>query len=170
MNSISLCKYACGDRQIRKRFGGIFPSDSLPRHKQRFTSFIMNLDPKHLPGIHWVAVYFKGDTALFFNSYGKPPSRRDILHFLKRNCKQIKWNTLQFQNFYTTSCGQFCLFFLFRTCRNLDITDLSASNRNKNKLLITCFMKRTLMSLECCHVTPMASQSCLPIINMLQSD
>ena len=77
MDTLSLCRLACSDKKIKKTFGGVYASDSLPVHKKRFSSFIANLDRSTLPGSHWVAIYFenKYNSAYYFDSYGKAPSK-----------------------------------------------------------------------------------------------
>lgn len=85
MYASHLCKLACGDRIIKKNFGGVFPCDGLAARRAGCLYFIANLDPKHLPGSHWVAIAFRKDIAMYFDSYGRPPMQKNILTFLRRN-------------------------------------------------------------------------------------
>ena len=111
MYASHLCRLACGDRLIKKKFGGVFPSDGLPAQKNNFKYFIANLDPKHLPGSHWISIAFKNNTAFYFDSFGHVPKQKDILKFMNRNSKSIKYSKHCFQSSKTETCGLFSLFF-----------------------------------------------------------
>lgn len=166
MDSISLCRFACGDKFIRKGFGGVFSCDTLPKLRNKFNSFIINLDRHTLPGSHWVAVHFKNEKASYFDSYGRPPSKI-ILKFLKANSKKIEINKFCFQDFATLTCGYFCLYFLFNMCRNLTLNKLNKNNQTKNEALIARFAKTQLKLGNCCHSFHDKIQSCSALLNML---
>lgn len=165
MYASHLCRFACGDVQIKKKFGGVFPRDALPTHKDKFCFFIVNLDPKHLPGSHWVAVAFKKDTSFYFDSYGRPPIHRDILNFLVKNSRIIKYNKKCFQNFKTSTCGLFSLYFLYRFARNLPMDRLDMKNTTRNELFIRRFLKEKLSLAKCCHSVHFSKQTCKAFIN-----
>lgn len=171
MYASHLCKLACGDHFIKKKFAGVFPCDGLTMQKRNpyFLYYIVNLDPKHLPGTHWVAIAFKKDVALYFDSFGRPPMQRNILNFLKRNSRIIKYNASVFQNYKSTTCGLFSLYFLYKTSRNLPITQLDAKNTVKNEVLIGQFFKQKLTFAKCCHDTHVSEQTCRAFINMKQT-
>ncbi len=81
-------------------FYGVFPSDYFKLSKGRKeikpiqklvakgtkVGIVFNLDPSHLPGSHWVAVYLgknlHGTTVEYFDSYGDKPTK-DIREFLE---------------------------------------------------------------------------------------
>ncbi|GFS50624.1 uncharacterized protein F54H12.2 [Nephila pilipes] len=46
MDSITLCRLACSDVILRSKFGGVYSSDDLPKEHDRYSCFIVNLDPK----------------------------------------------------------------------------------------------------------------------------
>ncbi|GFT61838.1 uncharacterized protein TNCV_4914451 [Trichonephila clavipes] len=50
MDSITLCRLACSDMNIRSEFGGVFACDELPKKRDNYSCFIVNLDPKTKPG------------------------------------------------------------------------------------------------------------------------
>lgn len=159
MDTINVCRIACGDKYIRKNFGGVFASDKLPSLKNNYVSFIVNLDPISLPGSHWVAVYFKGESAFFFDSYGKPPTGR-ILKFLIENSTHIFYNEIQYQDVNTVSCGYFCLYFLYKKSRNLNLSDLKENNQSYNERFIRHFAKTKLKANNCCQHAFDSSQTC----------
>ena len=116
MNTLSLYRLACSDKKIKKSFGDVYASDSLPKHKYRFSSFIVNLDESTLPGTHWIPVYFenKYNRAFYFDSYGKAPSKSKFLTFLKPNASSIYHSNLSFQDFFLHQHvdSSVCTFFL----------------------------------------------------------
>lgn len=93
-------------------FLGVFPSDTIPPLKLRVKPqcLIINLDPAHKPGSHWVAacLYLEKSrkTLEFFDSYGlKPPSTSigdwKVIH-----------NPWMFQAPRTKVCGHYCIYFV----------------------------------------------------------
>lgn len=160
-----LCSLACGDSFIKKKFAGVFPRDGLPAQKGRFRFYIVNLDAKHQPGSHWVAIVFKKDTALYFDSYGHAPMQEDIINFMNRNSQTIKYNSIRLQNFKTSTCGIFSLYFLYRLSRNLSINQLDMKNTIKNESFIKLFLKKKLTLAKCCHKVHFSKQTCRALIN-----
>lgn len=169
MYASHLCRFACGDSHIKKNFGGVFSRDTLPVRKGRFCFFIVNFDRKHLPGSHWVAIAFKGNTATYFDSYGRPPIHEDILNFLEKNSRIIKYNTGCFQNFKTSTCGLFCLYFLYQFSRDLPMDRLDVKDTGKNELFIRRFLKEKLKLAKCCHGVHILKQTCKALINSRKS-
>lgn len=170
MNTLTLCRLACSDPRIKKGFGGVRASDDLPSKKGIFKSFIINLDPKHLPGSHWVAIYFRNDVAFYFDSFGQRPQNRDIITFLRENAKNIRCNAHGFQNFNTFTCGHFCLYFLHQSHRNLKLRDLDPTNRKKNEHFIKYFVNARFKLEDCCaSLHGGGRQTCRALINVTQS-
>ena len=59
------------------KFGGVRASDCLPWQEEDATKyFVINTDPSHMPGQHWVALYL-GQTPEFFDSLGMSPTCYD---------------------------------------------------------------------------------------------
>lgn len=169
MDTITLCRLACSDMLLKKEFCGVFSSDSLPEKKRYFNAFIVNLDPKILPGSHWISIYFSENIAYYFDSYGLPPRNKHILRFMKKNSKAIRYNNLCFQDDFTTTCGFFSLYFLHQSVRNLQnksLRKLHPRNRKYNEQFIKKFVKTNFYLSNCCHVFPGKKQSCVALINM----
>jgi hypothetical protein len=95
-------------------FVGVFSRDTIPRgiDKRLSIKMIVNLDPKNLPGSHWVAISRRGGKAYYFDTFGRPPPK-EISDWLSNN--SLSWtyfkNIIQAPN-DTTSCGYICLSFL----------------------------------------------------------
>lgn len=150
MDTLTLCRLACSDMQIKKGFGGVYASDCLPRDKGLFKSFIVNLDPKNEPGSHWVAIFFHNGVAYYFDSYGHFPDNRNIVRFLTQNSNDVRCSFYTYQNFDTFTCGHFCLYFLNRRSRHLELSGLDRNNRQKNETFITLFVSKTFTLSDCC--------------------
>ena len=170
MNTLTLCRRACGDPEIRRKFGGVFPSDVLPRRKCHFSLYVVNLDPQTKPGSHWIGIHFSNRIAYYFDSYGNVPTNANILSFLKRNSDRIMYNPACFQSKVTDTCGHYCLYFLHRRARHLKLTDLIESEKKKNERFITRFVTNRLKPSKCCHKRHAKRQSCKAWINMRSSN
>lgn len=166
MDTITLCKLACSDKCLKKQFAGVYSSDTLPNKRNSFTSFIVNLDPKLLPGSHWVAIYFSKNTAHYFDSYGLSPRNSRIIKFMRRNSNEIKYNSHCFQDDFTITCGYFCLYFLYQSVRKRTLEDLHLKNKKHNEQFIKKFVRNRLQPAKCCHVIHNRKQICTALINM----
>ena len=133
MNTLALCRRACSDPKIRRLFGGVFPSDMLPRRKCRFSLYVVNLDPRTKPGSHWIAIHFADGIAHYFDSYGNAPTNDDILSFLERNASSIRYNRACYQDKASDTCGHYCLYFLHQRARILKLDDLSERTKKKKR-------------------------------------
>lgn len=172
MNTETICRYACSDAVIRKTFGGVFASDTLPHRIGNFSTFVINLDPHTLPGTHWIAVKFNSanKSVYVFDSYGRPPTNSNILYFLKRNACTIYYNEQCFQEKFTTTCGHFCLYFLYKSVRFQNL-DLKENDKKQNEIIVTCFVRRNFKRETCCRFNHhrRKQQRCLSLINMLSA-
>jgi len=58
----------------KKFYLGTFSADNLPKKIVYPSCFIFNNQKSHLPGQHWIAIYFsKSKKSEFFDSLGKSP-------------------------------------------------------------------------------------------------
>jgi hypothetical protein len=88
--------------------------DELPhRMPQVNQAYVINTDDSHLPGTHWVAVYFPQEGCVeYFDSYGLPPLDDDIIDFMRRNAQTTRFNNVKLQGIDYMVCGQYCVYFL----------------------------------------------------------
>lgn len=103
------------NKWTRKLYNGIFPVDLLPRFRPSKTPcfIIVNLDPSHKPGSHWILIFFphktsenRGQTFLF-DSLGANAEGQNLLSsFFKTT---YRFNRLQLQHQASKSCGYFVL-------------------------------------------------------------
>ncbi|GFQ85286.1 uncharacterized protein TNCT_579341 [Trichonephila clavata] len=165
MDTQTLLRLARSDPIIARRFGGVFASDQLPNNRGYYRSFIVNTDSSLEKGTHWQAMFFdEADKCTFFCSYGTDP-RRNIKVFIDKNSTEVEWNSKILQHFRTTSCGLFCLYFLWHISRKLSIHRLRETHVCENERIVTCFAQNQLKLTN--HATFLTSnQQCDSLQNM----
>ena len=84
--------------------------DTLPSKPLNRESAIVNLDRMSGLGTHWVAYKKRGNSVIYFDSFGdlKPPP--ELTRYL--NVDEIKYNPKRYQDFSSSECGRLCLMFL----------------------------------------------------------
>lgn len=107
---------------------GVFSVDTLPRRVTLYPSaYICNTDTSHLPGSHWVVMWFKSsDYAEFFDSFGNAASYYDyrLEDFLKRNVRVYYHNIITVQSYDSINCGYFVLYYLLMKCKDVNISSI----------------------------------------------
>lgn len=102
--------------------GQVCAKDLLPDKKSLDEkAYIINTDNSTDPGEHWVAVYFRGDQAIFFDSYGFPPEEDYILPFIQRNARRWIQNTEPLQSPWSKTCGMWCIYIIHQLNKGLDL-------------------------------------------------
>lgn len=126
MNTLQLLNLLENDQALGQMFLGVFPADQLPRISSLPSALIVNLDPSNKPGSHWVALYFnKSGNCEYFDSYGRHP---DVLRsFIVKNSRSFVYNNIQVQNYWTTTCGKMCLYFLIWRVRGISFKNIIRS-------------------------------------------
>ena len=106
-------------------FKGVFPCDQLPYYTDLPLNLIVNTDPAHEPGQHWVCVSInKEGRGYYFDSFGLPPIVPEILEFLeKRSTKGWTYNKKQIQDITSSTCGNYTVLFIIFKCNNLTPED-----------------------------------------------
>jgi hypothetical protein len=105
------------DPKVSSNFVGVFASDRLPVSLSHYpASIVVNTDPAHKPGTHWIACYFDKNRHLdYFDSYGDPPNTYNKLaEFASKNSSTLSYNDQQLQGPNTDVCGHYCIAFLTR--------------------------------------------------------
>lgn len=92
---------------------GVFPADRIVEKWVKPCAFVFNTDNHSRPGPHWLAIYVdKNSNGWFFDSYGRKPYIREHLRVIRKNCRLVRWNTIQLQSLESSKCGHFCVMFL----------------------------------------------------------
>ena len=145
-------------RALRKcAFLGVFASDQLPSKLTvtRPLALVVNTDPSHMSGSHWLAIYVdSSNTASFFDSFGNPPEKfpASIGKFLTTNCADVQYSTRAIQSLCSAVCGQHCVFFLFHMEKREDYGFVIAKfkqNTHLNDVKVCRFVKRLQPSVSC---------------------
>lgn len=138
---MTLTRLALSDHRLKYSFGGVFAKDMLPKRKNNHQTFIVNTHPSFKEGEHWQAIYFdRKDNCTFFCSYGSKP-KDEIKHFIQNNSLNTKWNPYVFQHPETTTCGLFCIYFLWHMVRGFPIKNIKPNNVTKNEIVIQKFAR-----------------------------
>ena len=133
------------DGQMKQYAIGVVPADKLPIPHKRPCCFIANTDPSNKSGRHWLAIYVGADgIGELFNSYGKPPGD-GFEKYMKKHCKHVTYNSVRVQGPLSSSCGQFCIFYLSHRVRgrsmNNIISDFSV-NLTENDICVVDFVNK----------------------------
>ena len=98
---------------------GLWPRTKCQNRRGRFISYT---DVSSKPGRHWCAFYFdgSGQSAEFFDTYGKPPNYYDnaFAYCLQSNSVVQLYNSKKLQSNHSNVCGQYCLYYLIHRAQN----------------------------------------------------
>lgn len=143
-------------------FEGVFALDELPTSylTHRPSLVVCNTAFSHSPGEHWVCFFLGDNFVEFFDSYGTPPSHKNLLDFISVNGGlATNYNTRCLQSLTATTCGKYVTtFLLFRSLGfSLDqYLNLFASARSPDyivrKLYQSHFKKSMLTGGQTCRV------------------
>ena len=130
-------------------FLGVFAKDVLPNPvdvPNQPICLISNTDNYHLPGTHWVAVYVNvpEGRGTYFDSLALPPFPQFIDFLNALTDGQWVYNSIALQAPYSTTCGQFCLMFVWFKCKGYsfdDFIEIFHKDRDLNDVIVTDFVR-----------------------------
>ena len=148
MNSRQLRWILSNDKVTSRTFKGVYALDEIVHIKQKSlpSAYVFNLDPSYKPGSHWVAVYIdRKGCPEYFDSFGRPPPR-EIKDFLNTCAESWKHNHVPIQELYSTTCGQFVVFYIYQRCSGLTLQAIIRKYFNlhaklRNDVLVRDFVK-----------------------------
>lgn len=119
MDNITISRLMKKNPVTKKYFGGVYASNKLPRIIKCLTPqlFIINVDPSYKPGSHWICIALISNgkkKSYYFDSYGLPPVKLEFVKFMK---KRYQYSKKQLQHPFSTTCGQWCMFFAYKMCK-----------------------------------------------------
>lgn len=121
MNTTEIHSCLAQDSRVGPEFLGVFPCDKLPIINALPSAIVANTDRSRQPGQHWIAMYFPVDSEpLYFDSYGLPPQQRVFKEYLGHH----KHNNNQLQSPFSSTCGQYSVFFLAMVCRGISMKQI----------------------------------------------
>jgi hypothetical protein len=131
MSNEDLFSFVSKDSLMHKETKGIFPIDKIPIVVKPHKMLFINTDPASLPGKHWVCVFIPDNgPPEFFDSLGRSPLyySKNLLRVLGH---RFVHNTIRLQSYNSSTCGLFCLFYLYHRVRNINFMEiLSAFSNN----------------------------------------
>ncbi len=125
------------EKSTAKSFGGVYPIDKIPpreklKYDQAGQSFVVvNLDPSYKTGSHWVVVCVNlGGHCEYFDSYGQKPPE-PIENYLG---KSYLCSRAQLQSIFSTTCGQWCVMYIWSRCNGASIVQFVKEFRTKSDI------------------------------------
>ena len=132
--------------------GEVCAKDLLPEKKPLdVKAYIVNTDISTDPGEHWVAIYFRRDQVIYFDSYGRPPEEQYVLPFIERNSSRWIHNKECLQSPWSKVCGMWCIYIIHQLNKGLALNtaihqelygtgdDLYQNDRDMFVCLFCCF-------------------------------
>ena len=122
LTTIDINQILWNDPITKKIFLGSYPACEIPNSKKKRYSFITNTDQHDKPGTHWTAWMVEGDNVEFFDSFGRSPKNFQMPHEFKHFIlgKTVSYSTLQVQEFSSSTCGYFCIYYIYFRSMGLD--------------------------------------------------
>lgn len=147
MNTDKIRQLLSNNPSTKRNFLGVFASDQIPqnlnkmrRGRKQTAYLVANLDQSWKEGSHWIAIKVNGGKkkpGVYFDSYGWPPINRAFTKILRGN---YIFNKIQLQDTFSTCCGQWCMYFVWKSCEgkslNKIIEKFIHSNKSRNDQLM----------------------------------
>jgi len=124
MDSITLDKLLRKDLKTESNFRGVFSRNTLPKNRSA-GFYIVNEEPSSRKGSHWIAFQItpgKKNKNIYFDSYGRKPMFKEIRSYLGKN---FQYNRKRLQHMMSTSCGQWCLYFIWRRSEGWNLRNIT---------------------------------------------
>ena len=111
-------------------------------------TYVLNMDRDDYQGTHWICLYVNGKNAVYHDSFGQE-APIEIVNFCKRGKVKLIMNYTQIQDIDDTSCGYYCLAFLYWMTKYKTPSQYYLNmfnkpfdeNTKKNKLILQKFIK-----------------------------
>ena len=133
MNTHDLNKLLFRNPYTRNYFIGTFPACFSIRTRKKKYALIMNTDSHERPGKHWCGWWVNNDHAIFFDSFGRPPTHHSFpLEFYTlakrfKTCRHVR-RAIQLPG--TKSCGHYCFHFVYAMCSGMRVRDFLSKYKN----------------------------------------
>jgi hypothetical protein len=98
--------------------------DRVPKCSKFPCSMVINLDKSTEEGSHWVCVYARNrSNVYFFDSLGQPPNE-EILQKFQCNFKHVIYSNKTIQSLFSNVCGHFCIVFIYYMSLGIEFNKL----------------------------------------------
>ena len=121
LSNIDIENYVKKDKNIGKKFIGVFSRDMLPK-KRKVGFYIINMQPHDDgDGSHWVMAYEKpNNTSVYADSFGVVPPKSILNYFSKPMYVLDK----QLQDYDSDMCGYFCIYMVQQLNNKKSLNDI----------------------------------------------
>ena len=125
------------------RFNGVYSRNNLPKIIKK-RAYVINLDEYENSGSRWIALFFKTNEVIYFDSFGIEHIPKEIEHVIVN--KEIKASIFRLQAYDSIMCGYYCIEFINYMLKGktlLDYTNLFSPNDfKKNDQIIKRIFKK----------------------------
>jgi hypothetical protein len=94
-----------------KNFRGVFMRDNLPRSPTDDESMIINIDDSTGPGTHWVCLFIRDGSCIYFDSYGLGVPT-EVAQYCTNS--ERHYSTFPIQTLGSNLCGHYCIYVLYK--------------------------------------------------------
>ena len=134
---------------LKKYFLGFCNIDTITKKIPVNHFLICNTDSSDGPGKHWFVLFRYNQAELeCFDSLGVGSERQIFLKSAGfRGISELHYNQSPVQSPMSTTCGQFCLFFVFERLHNLDfeftdfLNEIFSENVESNESIVNEFYR-----------------------------
>ena len=121
MNNFELSLILSSHIGTRDTFAGVYAKDTLPMvpRRKKPCAYVVNTAAieSGSGGDHWICLYIpKNGPGEYFDSYGQQPIP-EFIRFM--NCEHYIYQTRVIQSPIATTCGQFCIYYIYNRAVSL---------------------------------------------------
>ena len=134
MNGLEILTTIVNDKVACKYLGGLMSIDRLHFKPKSRIFYICNTDIYENNGKHWIVMYYINNTFEYFDPLGEKPSI-PFLNFMTKFTNKIILNTKQVQPLYSSTCGEYCIYFSCIRSRDVDFKVILSHMQNDQTVL-----------------------------------
>ena len=110
------------DSVTKNVYLGAYPACEIPKSRKKRYFFITNTDQHDEPGTHWTAWMVEDGNVEFFDSFGRSPNNYQMPYEFKKYIlgKKVSYSALRVQEFSSSTCGYFCIYYIYFRSLGLD--------------------------------------------------
>ena len=126
LHTLQLSHALHNNDSTRPFFDGIYSLDHLDSITQPPKMIVVNTDPSHKPGKHWLLFYRDSNAMEMYDSLGKNVDEMEmpIRRFVHRFNETVMFLNHRFQPKKTALCGHYCLYFAYLRCNNQSMAQI----------------------------------------------